>query len=83
MAVALNGLTTIAGFGSLLVAHHRGIRSLGLLLTVGSATSLIAALGVLPVLIRLTNHWSPDRARRRGVAGSRARDRSAARVPRA
>ncbi len=53
MAVALNGLTTIAGFGSLLVARHRGIQSLGLLLTLGSAVSLIASLVVLPALIRL------------------------------
>jgi hopanoid biosynthesis associated RND transporter like protein HpnN len=53
VAVALNGLTTIAGFGSLLVAHHRGIQSLGLLLTLGSAASLIASLVVLPALIRL------------------------------
>ena len=53
MAVALNGLTTISGFGSLLVAHHEGIWSLGLLLTIGSGTSLIASLAVLPVLIRL------------------------------
>ena len=52
-AVALNGLTTIAGFGSLLVAHHRGIQSLGLLLALGSAASLVAALVVLPALIRL------------------------------
>ena len=53
MAVAFNGLSTITGFGSLLVAHHRGIWSLGLLLTCGSLTSLVAALVVLPVLIRL------------------------------
>jgi len=52
MAVAFNGLSTITGFGSLLVAHHRGIWSLGLLLTCGSLTSLVAALVVLPVLIR-------------------------------
>ena len=53
MAVAFNGLSTITGFGSLLVAHHRGIWSLGLLLTCGSVASLVAALVVLPVLIRL------------------------------
>lgn len=61
MAVLLNGLTTISGFGSLLVAHHRGIWSLGLLLTIGSGTSLVASLVVLPVLIRLlekTRHRS-------------------------
>jgi uncharacterized protein len=53
MAVAFNGLSTITGFGSLLVAHHRGIWSLGLLLTCGSVASLVAALVVLPVLVRL------------------------------
>jgi uncharacterized protein len=53
VAVLFNGLTTITGFGCLLVAHHQGMRSLGLLLTIGSATSLVAALVVLPVLVRL------------------------------
>ena len=52
-AVMVNGLTTITGFGCMLVAHHRGIWSLGLLLTIGSATSLAASLIVLPALIRL------------------------------
>lgn len=53
MAVVLNGLTTIAGFGSLMVAAHRGIFSLGLLLTIGASASLIASLVVLPALINL------------------------------
>ncbi len=53
LGVVLNGLTTIAGFGSLLVAHHQGIWTLGLLLTIGASASLAAALIVLPVLIRL------------------------------
>jgi predicted exporter len=52
VAVLFNGVTTIAGFGSLLVARHQGMRSLGWLLTIGSATSLVAALLVLPVLMR-------------------------------
>jgi hopanoid biosynthesis associated RND transporter like protein HpnN len=53
MAVILNGLTTIAGFGSLMVAQHRGIWSLGLLLTIGASAGLVSSLVVLPVLIRL------------------------------
>lgn len=53
MAVVLNGLTTIAGFGSLMVAQHQGIFSLGLLLTIGASASLVSSLIVLPVLIRL------------------------------
>jgi predicted RND superfamily exporter protein len=54
LAVLLNGLTTIAGFGSLMVAHHRGIFGLGLLLTLGAAASLLAALVVLPAAAALT-----------------------------
>ena len=54
MAVALNGITTMVGFGSLMVATHHGIFSLGLLLTIGSACGLVASLVVLPVVLRLT-----------------------------
>ena len=55
MGVVFNGLTTIAGFGSLLVAHHRGVWSLGLLLVIGSAMTLTASLVVLPTLVRLAD----------------------------
>src|SRR5262249_3040988 len=51
--VTLSWLTTIAGFGSLMVAHHRGIFSLGLLLSIGATASLGGALFVLPVLLGL------------------------------
>jgi hypothetical protein len=53
MAVLVNGLTTIAGFGSLMLADHRGIYGLGLLLTLGTAASLVASLVVLPVILQL------------------------------
>ncbi|PYM28367.1 MAG: hypothetical protein DMD78_00430 [Candidatus Rokuibacteriota bacterium] len=53
LAVVFNGLTTISGFGTLMLAHHRGMWSLGLLLTLGSVTSLVASIMVLPVLMRL------------------------------
>jgi predicted RND superfamily exporter protein len=53
MAVALNGVTTMVGFGSLMIARHQGIYSLGLLLTLGSACGLLASLVVLPVILRL------------------------------
>jgi hypothetical protein len=55
MGVVFNGLTTMAGFGSLLVAHHRGVWSLGLLLVIGSAVTLTASLVVLPTLVRLAD----------------------------
>jgi hopanoid biosynthesis associated RND transporter like protein HpnN len=53
MGVLVAGLCNIAGFGSLMLADHRGIFGLGLLITLGTASSLVAALVVLPVLLRL------------------------------
>ncbi len=53
MGVALNGITTMVGFGSLMTAAHQGIFSLGLLLTIGSGCGLLASLIVLPVILRM------------------------------
>src|SRR5204862_2704191 len=39
-AVLVSGLTTIAGFGSLIVAQHQGIRSLGYVMATGTATCM-------------------------------------------
>jgi hopanoid biosynthesis associated RND transporter like protein HpnN len=62
MAVALNGLTTMVGFGSLMIATHQGIFGLGLLLTIGSACGLVASLVVLPVLLRLVTREATAQA---------------------
>jgi len=62
MGVLLNGLTTMVGFGSLMIAAHQGIFSLGLLLTIGSACGLVASLVVLPVVLRLINPGSASTA---------------------
>jgi hopanoid biosynthesis associated RND transporter like protein HpnN len=53
MAVALNGVTTMVGFGSLMIAQHQGIFGLGLLLTIGSFCGVLASLVVLPVILRM------------------------------
>jgi uncharacterized protein len=58
MAVALSGVTTMVGFGSLMIADHQGIFGLGLLLTIGSGCGLVAALVVLPVVLRLLPAWA-------------------------
>lgn len=50
-AVLVSGLTTIAGFGSLIPAEHQGIASLGIVMSVGVATCMIAALTFLPALL--------------------------------
>jgi predicted RND superfamily exporter protein len=52
MGVALSGSQTMVGFGSLMIASHRGIFSLGVLLTIGMACGLVASLVVLPVILR-------------------------------
>ena len=52
-AVFLSAATTMVGFGSLMVASHRGIFSLGFLLSVGVGSILLASLTVLPSLLLL------------------------------
>jgi uncharacterized protein len=52
-AVVLATLTTIAGFGSLMVAHHAGIFSFGLLLALSVTCNLVAVFTVLPILLRM------------------------------
>ena len=52
-AVLVSGLTTCAGFGSLILAQHRGIATLGEVMTVGVAACMIAGLVVLPAILTL------------------------------
>lgn len=51
--VTLASLTTMVGFGSLMISGHRGIYSLGLLLTLGAGTVLVASVTILPALLTL------------------------------
>ena len=51
-AVLVSGLTTMAGFGSLLFAHHRGIQSLGFVMTIGVFACMTAGLAILPCLLQ-------------------------------
>ena len=58
-AVLVSGLTAIAGFGSLILAKHRGIHSLGCVMAVGITTCMIAGLTFLPALLNLLGRWHP------------------------
>ena len=58
-AVLVSGLTAIAGFGSLMLAKHRGIHSLGCVMATGIATCMIAALAFLPALLNLLGRRKP------------------------
>jgi len=69
-AVLVSGLTAMAGFGSLILAEHQGIHSLGCVMTTGLATCMIAGLTFLPALLNLlmrprvpTERPSADNAR--------------------
>lgn len=64
LAVLVSGLTTIAGFGSLILAQHQGIESLGYVMAVGTATCMIAALTFLPAVLQLLLRmgWRKEKA---------------------
>jgi hypothetical protein len=53
-AVLFSALTTIASFGSLALSDHRGLASMGLLLTIAILWSLVCTLVVLPCVLALT-----------------------------
>jgi hypothetical protein len=58
-AVLVSGLTAIVGFGSLILAKHRGIHSLGCIMAVGITACMIAGLTFLPALLNLLGRWRP------------------------
>ncbi len=62
-AVLVSGLTAIAGFGSLILAKHQGIQSLGYVMSVGLATCMIAGLTFLPALLNLLTRGPTDEER--------------------
>jgi hypothetical protein len=51
--VLVDALTTILGFGALMVASHRGLESLGRVLTLGVTTCTLTSLVFLPALLAL------------------------------
>ena len=53
VAVVLNTLTTMVGFAVLIIADHRGLQSLGRMLTIGMSCVLFSSLVCLPVLLTL------------------------------
>lgn len=50
-AIFYSALTTLVGFGSLAFSSHQGTASMGVLLTIGLALTLICVLVILPVLL--------------------------------
>jgi len=63
-SVLVGALTTILGFGALMVASHQGLESLGRVLTLGVASCTFTSLVLLPAVLRLLPSQGP-----RGVPG--------------
>jgi hypothetical protein len=59
-SVLVDALTTILGFGALMVASHRGLESLGRVLTLGVTTCTLTSLVFLPALLRILHPGRPD-----------------------
>lgn len=51
VAVLVDSLTTIVGFGSLMIASHQGLQSLGRVLTLGVTCCLFTSMIMLPALL--------------------------------
>jgi uncharacterized protein len=51
--VLVKGLTTMIGFGTLMISTQRGLAGLGLCLTLGVGCCLLASLVLLPALLQL------------------------------
>jgi hopanoid biosynthesis associated RND transporter like protein HpnN len=50
-AVVINQVTNMTGFGSLMIASHQGLQSLGRVLVLGMSSCLFSALVILPALL--------------------------------
>jgi hopanoid biosynthesis associated RND transporter like protein HpnN len=53
--IAVSAVTTALGFGTLMVARHKGLAGLGLVLTLGVIGCMVAALVLLPAALRLAS----------------------------
>lgn len=59
-AIVITSATTMIGFGCMMFAEHRGIRSLGQVLTLGVFCCLVTSLVVLPAILRLLTSRRED-----------------------
>jgi hopanoid biosynthesis associated RND transporter like protein HpnN len=60
--VMVKALTTMIGFGTLMISTERGLAGLGLILTLGVGCSMVTALVLLPALLQLVAAPRPEPA---------------------
>ena len=58
-SVMVTSLTSIVGFGSLTIASHYGMFSIGILLSLGVASSLLVSLFLMPPILALVAQHQP------------------------
>jgi hypothetical protein len=63
-SILLSCLTSLVGFGALLIAGNRGLSSLGWILVVGLSSSLVCCYTLLPALTDLVGHHEAQLRRR-------------------
>ena len=75
-AVLVSGLTAIVGFGSLVVAKHRGIESLGWVMATGTATCMFVGLTFLPAILNLLDKhgWTIKKTQRDNAQSTLGRE---------
>jgi hypothetical protein len=71
-AVLVSGLTTVAGFGSLVLAKHQGIKSLGYVMAAGVALCMVVGLTFLPALLNLINRRKHPKEERPSADNARS-----------
>lgn len=60
VAVTIDSLTTIVGFGSLMIASHQGLQSLGRVLTIGVTCCLFSSMIMLPAMLTWITRNRPE-----------------------
>lgn len=60
VAVLVDALTTLVGFGSLMIATHQGLQSLGRVLTLGVTCCLFTSLIMLPAMLTWITRNRPE-----------------------
>lgn len=60
IAVVVDSLTTIVGFGALMIATHQGLQSLGRVLTIGVSCCFFTSLIMLPALLTWMSWKRPE-----------------------
>jgi len=72
-AIVLTSLTSMIGFGSMMVASHRGLYSVGMVLVIGVGSCLLVSLVMLPALLTILSNSEANSIRSRSSKSQKTR----------